>query len=502
MASAASAIFPQIANFNPQGFVQGNQLQQQQLGLSAIQAQRLQQETALQAQQTQGAALQNQLTRQSIQDSGILRDAYAKHADDDWSDPQTQANFEKEIAKNGISYQGLSGYRDQTIKWRQGLQNLNEGQMKLEDTLNQRTTDILQGYKDVPDAQKPQLWAQVYAPQLNALHRGQFDPTNPLVGSSLDAVIGAVAHHKALLEEQKTAAETAGLGATQKKTEAETQATQLKTQLEQAELDLHKALVSSPQSLDNFVERSIPKAQYPQLHQAAVNEAGMTGNIKDLRGVVEKYSQDAREQEKTIAVETNPQILAAKRKQAELQASYENALRQGDEANKEYYGSAVDFNTTKAASQSIQKVVELAQSGNPLAANQLKALVPEFTNAMMDIKRLGGMQNDKNFTSAFDTAMDTASSIFKGQPFTPSTLQQIMPYVRTIANNAADKHNATVQTVNQTYKKNYQQEQRPYSDIANPKTPSGTARKVGQQVTLKGGRTITIKHVYPDGTFD
>lgn len=497
MASAASAIFPQIANYNPQGFVQGNQLQQQNIGLTAAQAAAEQARVPLIQQQTQGAELQNQLVKQQIADQKAIGAAWAGWDPD--SDPSGKSLIQKAIS-NGATPARVMEVQQHMAQYNANLATADKTTLenhkarnddfagKIQAILDADPKDqdnLIAGYKnallaDDPSAQIPDHFGLNEFKALQKVH--QYQSTQ--VEEALKA------------QETKTSAATAAEAA------ARTSEVNLKTQLEQAELDLHKTLLSSPQGLDNFVERSIPKAQYPQLHQAAVNEASMTSNLKDLRGVVEKYSQDAREQEKTIAVETNPQILAAKRKTAELQASYENALRQGDEANKEYYGSAVDFNTTKAASQSIQKVVELAQSGNPLAANQLKALVPEFTNAMMDIKRLGGMQNDKNFTSAFDTAMDTASSIFKGQPFTASTLQQIMPYVRTIANNAADKHNATVQTVNQTYKKNYQQEQRPYSDIANPKTPSGAARKVGDSVTLKGGRKVTITKVYPDGSFD
>lgn len=504
MASAAAAIFPQIANFNPQGFVQGNELERQRIGLTAAQAAGEQARVPLIQQQAQGAQLQNQLTRQSIQDSRILQQAYANHAGDDWSDPKTQASLEKDLVNNGISYQGLSGYRTQALKWQQDLQGLDENRLKLEDTLNQRTADILQGYKDIPDAQKPQIWAQVTAPALNNLHRGQFDATNPLVGSALDSVIGTVAHHKQLVEDAKNIQETKTSAATAGEVEARTASEKLKTQLEQAELDLHKALVSSPQSLDNFVERSIPKAQYPQLHQAAVNEAGMTSNIKDLRGVVEKYSQDAREQEKTKALEIDPQIGAFKLRQQQAQANYENSLRQGDTARGEYFKSLADLNETLGNAKTIDKIVQLAQSGNPISAEALQPIVRQFSNAMQGIKARSGFENDKGFTDARDRALNMLDSAINGRPLNASTLEQVMPYIRTIANGATERHNQAVNSIRQGYGQAHPQEPVPYPNTANQGTsrPGSPARKPGDKVTLKGGKTVTVTKVYPDGSFD
>lgn len=507
MASAAGVLFPQIANYNPQGFVQGNELQQQNIGLTAAQAARQQAEVPLVQQQAQGEALKNQLTQQSIQDSRILRDAYAEHADADWSDPQTQASLEKDLVKNGISYQGLAGYRAQALKWQQDLQGLDENRLKIEDTVNQRTADILQGYKDIPDAQKPQIWAQVTAPALNGLHRGQFDATNPLVGSALDSVIGTVAHHKQLVEDAKNIQETKTSAATAAEAGARTESEKQKTELTKREIALHDQLVNNPGGLERYVAGSIDPQQFPQEYKAAVNEARMQPDIKGIDAVVSRHSENVSHQVSQKALETDPEILAAKRKQEETLANYRNALEQGDKAKTEYFGSLKDLNETLGNAKTIEQIVQLARSGNPISSEQLQRIVPQFTNAMQGIKARSGYENDKGFTSVRDRAVNMFESAIAGRPLDASSLDQIMPYVRTIANGATERHNQAVNSIRQGYGQSHPQEPVPYPNTANAGTAQGRptgapARKIGDKVTLRGGKTVTVTKVYPDGSFD
>lgn len=476
MSSAVNALIPQLANYNPAGFALRNQELAGQVGLNAAQQQQVQANTGLRQQATQKAALENQLMQQQLRDSQILRSAYAQHADDDWSDPQTEASFENTLVKNAISYPGLSGYRNENLKWRQGLQTLQKEGLANEEQLNQRTTDILQGYKDIPDAQKPQMWTQVTAPALNGLHRGQFDPTNPLVGTALDGVIGIVAHHKALMDEAKTAQETEASKATQAETEAKTQQTQLATQLERAQLAHYQTLTQTPQALESYVEQSIPAAKYPELHQAAVNEARQQPDLKGINAVVEKYSQDAREQERTLSVELDPRVAALRQKQEQDRANYQNALTQGDTATAKYFESATDVHQTLAAARSIEHIIDLAR-GNPIAGNQLELIVPEFTAAMQGIKPRGMQLNEKGFSSTWDRIYNEVKSAKPGESsLGASTLNQIMPYVRTIANGAVQNHNATRATINQVYHKNFPEEPTPYQNTANAPSAGGLVR--------------------------
>lgn len=198
-----------------------NQQRRAQTNLLQTQQQAEQARIPLVQAQTQQAQIQNQLAQQGLRDNGILRQAYAQNADADWSDPATSQNFERGLIQKGISYQGLAGYRQEALKWSQGLLGYKEKDLEIEEKLNQRTSDILDNYGNIPDAQKPQIWAQVTAPALNRLHQGQFDPNNPLVGVALDSVVGVTKHHKAMLDDAKTLQETATSAANARKATAE-----------------------------------------------------------------------------------------------------------------------------------------------------------------------------------------------------------------------------------------------------------------------------------------
>ena len=500
-ASVVDTLAPLLANASPGNFLQQRNLRQAQIGLTAAQAAQAQAEAAyhqqatqLGAQQTQEAALKNQMTQQSLNDQKTLMGVYAKHADSDWSDPDTRQTFEQDLIKGGISYPGLANFRNDQLAYQTKLTTSNKDQLDFLDKKNANISSMLDNYGDIPDAQKPQYWAQLYAPALKGLGL-QVDPNQPPIGDTLNAINGRFQDRKALLDQQKTRAETAA------KT-VETAGGVIKNQQAQLELERFRELMANPASLDQLIETSIPADKYPQLHAATFAQAKAQTNIKGVNDVIEKNATIAREQEKTLAVELDPRVAALRKKQEEDRANYQNALQQGDTATAKYFESATDVHQTLAAARSIEHIVDLAR-GNPIAGNQLELIVPEFTAAMQGIKPRGMQLNENGFSSTWDRVMNEVQSAQPGKSsIGASTLNQIMPYIKTIANGAVQNHNATRETINQVYHKNFPAEPTPYQNTANPNTPTGTARKVGDTVTLKGGKTITIKHVYPDGSFD
>jgi hypothetical protein len=107
--------------------------------------------------------------------------------------------------------------------------------------------------------------------------------------------------------------------------------------------------------------------------------------------------------------------------------------------------------------------VDLAKKkGNAVAAQQLKAMVPELTNAAQDIKRMGGSQA-ADMSTELDKAIGEIKSSTGGVPLTDATLNAIEPFAQVIANGAAAQHNANVKALSQAYpQKKFNEEPLPH----------------------------------------
>jgi len=151
---------------------------------------------------------------------------------------------------------------------------------------------------------------------------------------------------------------------------------------------------------------------------------------------------------------TSPAQIAVK--QAELNASH--AMEQNDKVTGDYYKSLADAKSSQATAERLQKVIDLstAAKSNPVAAEQLKALVPAYQMAMFDIKRLTNIPGNEGLASMRDKLSSETASLVDGQPLSDNVLAALRPYVDTIANSATAQHNATVATLKQTYPQNPQ----------------------------------------------
>ena len=236
-----------------------------------------------------------------------------------------------------------------------------------------------------------------------------------------------------------------------------------------------------------------------------------TGDLKAANDEVNKIYQNEIGAASQIASETPAKVAqgramipveaatAAARERAALpvrqaEASYQNALQQGDKASADYYNSLTTAKKALATASTIQSVLDLSkQTDNPVAMQQLKAMVPEFTNAAQDIKRLSGGQN-AGLSSALDNAINELSSA-GGKPLSDATMQAIAPYVKTIANGAVAQHNANVQALATAYpQKKFAPEPAPYEHVG--------GHFVGEVVPLKSGQKVTITKILPNNQFE
>ena len=110
-------------------------------------------------------------------------------------------------------------------------------------------------------------------------------------------------------KQKQTAAQTGA-------SEAATAKTNLETQLLQHQQDLYQTLKESPDALKARVAKSIDPQKYPEEYARAVNEAQNAPDLKSMNEAIGKHAQMVGEQEKSIAVATNPESNEAKIAQA------------------------------------------------------------------------------------------------------------------------------------------------------------------------------------------
>lgn len=306
-------------------------------------------------------------------------------------------------------------------------------------------------------------------------------PTSFTDPKQIDQYIATAGGGKAAVD---YALEQQGKQATTAASEATTRKTNVETDILEGQQQLYQTLRGNPQALAAHVANSIDPKKYPAEFQRAVNEASLQPDLRGINDAIAKHSALVGEREKSIATETDPNVIRTREAIAQSQASYQNALQQGDTARAKYYESLSDMQQSLATAGTIQKVLDLSKSGNAVAGAQLKALVPEFTNAVQNIKRMASSQNDKGLASTADHLSSEAASLLEGKPLSDSVQAAIAPYIQTIASGAVNQHNANVSALTKAYPNSH------FSNEIVPQAPGATSAapkfKPGDTVLYQG----------------
>jgi hypothetical protein len=230
------------------------------------------------------------------------------------------------------------------------------------------------------------------------------------------------------LEQNKTKAETAQSTAAATESTAKAGETNLQAQLVQHQIDLYNALKASPQSLQSYVAKSIDPQKYPAEFQRAVNEAQNQPDIKGINDVVQKHSQLVGEQEKTIATESNRDVIGARVNQAVQTEIQKAALAPGalsgiidpaarSQAQTAYTGALKDYAGKAGDAARLQAFVDAARSGNQSAAGMLPiAEVREIVNRVntQELNAAGGgslLRRVDNALSKATTGVPSAETL-------------------------------------------------------------------------------------------
>lgn len=201
--------------------------------------------------------------------------------------------------------------------------------------------------------------------------------------------------------------------------------------------------------------------------------AAVLSKASSLMGEKDPGMQAARAQQALLTAKATLPVEQAR-------AQYQNALQQGDKATADYASTIGDARQTVSTAQTIHRVIDLAQQDNPTAGQSLKALVPEFTNAIQDIKRLGGAQATQ-ITSTLEHAKGEIESGAGYSPTTAKALADIRPYIDTIANGAVNRANAQIDATNTAYGKTFAHEPTPVQYRQNAKTKQVIVSRDGGQ---------------------
>lgn len=415
--------------------------------------------------------------------------------------------FQREAARRGMSGAGVIAGTERLIKQQEGLSKLTTDQLDQESKSHALAADSLRGYLETPDGPNKQTaYSAFYSDLAKEAPEAQKWLPQPGQGApptsdDLAHVTGMLHLTDSLLDAAKKKADTRSTLASTAKTEAETPGEKAKSQREQQIADLQKQAVdafkANPNAGASIIDSTLPPATDQAAnssYKAAYQSAMQTGGPEAAQKIVEAAAAHAAQ----IAMKTNPVVRAGEAAQARetqlatapgrvkeakdtlaataglqesinaAEANHRNALEQGDTATAKYYESLTGAKKAEATAHTIQRVVELARSGSPLASQQLKAMVPEFTNAAQDIKRMGGTQS-ASMSSELDKAIGEIKSLGGGSTLSEDTINAIAPFVETIANGAVQQHNANVQALGKAYtQKKFTPEPMPYQTATGP----------------------------------
>lgn len=395
---------------------------------------------------------------------------------------------------------GVSGpYAMQRIKslvdYQKDVATMDKDQLANETTKHSMIGAALSAWQQNPSEEGYQQlrdFAHSKEPEIAALLPKTAPPPD---SPALAAVAGITGAHEKMLADAKTKQETATSAAAETASKATTRKTGIEADEAQFKFNLMRnaaAQGSAPQAITDSVKNMSVFAGHPQEMQDAIDAATLAyqgeaahdplnATNKALEAVKE-IADRLRENSPGVAAgkaNTAATVAAAEsaarmpfeEKLAQTNAAFTNALQQGDKAAADYYESLSTAQKSLATANTIQRVIDLSKSGNAIAGQQLKAIVPEFTNAMQDIKRMAGAQGNEGMSNAYQKAIGHLKSLADGVPLDAETIRAIQPYVETVANGAMAQHNANVASLSKAYpQKSFKAEPMPNQSAVNPKT--------------------------------
>ena len=244
----------------------------------------------------QAKQLQNRQSEQTLKDNSIIRDAY-RNVDPNATAEQQRAGMQKYAIQNGISAPGYQGLQSHLLTIGTNGAKLNADERANHMADNEELGNILQALKTSgPEGSAERAAAaNQYLPQLQSLApKTDWSTFGNPTDQDLDLRIGVAGHAGKVLEQSKTAADTAKIKADTEKTAQETSAARLAqakqelsgvtdadsfAQWKQKYSNIPAPSTYSPAWVANQVRTAVPVEKQPTYDIDKLKAAnGITGN--------------------------------------------------------------------------------------------------------------------------------------------------------------------------------------------------------------------------------
>lgn len=519
---ADSGILNIIAHGGPLQTVPQNEEVQNQANLAAAQAKEAQARIPGIEEQAKQEAQKTEMNRIAMRDNQILQGVMMTAGGD-------YDQVIKLLPKSGASPSAVFGaLKSVNDAKKQVLENKKETNV-LHDQMYDKIRGALgSAFESQDPAVKQAAWEQAIS------HAGELPPeaqhlATPQYPGDQQAKLldNLLAGQSKITKEALERQQAAEAGAKGKEAEASAREKDLKTQVEQHQLELYDTLKASPQALSDRIAKSINPQKYPDEYARALNEAQNAPDLKGINKAIEDHSRLVSEREKTIATETDPSVLKSRidqqvkaetaltplRTAAAIQlekakaalapgavAGITDPVLQRNVINK-WEAAQTEYATKEGESARLLSYVDAAKKGNQSAG----ALAP-----IAEIRSIVNRVNSQELGAAggaVSAARKIENWISKGVTGTPPAdiLRDMEEIGKLNLDSAKTTWRGKVRTVNALGAKFPTDE--PISGLpegapkavttgALPRTL--TASDVGKTYTNKDGKNVTITAVNPD----
>lgn len=167
----------------------------------------------------------------------------------------------------------------------------------------------------------------------------------------------------------------------------------------------------------------------------------------------------------------------------------------------QYIKASTDYNTALNAQQEMDEFIKLAKSGNKVAYAYSPTTGVLTINSANGVKRVNMAEigSYSGAGSAFDRLSGWFGKQVSGQSIPDDILNDMQQVHDHLGETAQQKYSNQVQATNATYGSKFKAQNFGQQGSA---PPQSGGFQVGQTVTLKGGKTVKVKAVHPDGSFD
>jgi hypothetical protein len=228
------------------------------------------------------------------------------------------------------------------------------------------------------------------------------------------------------------------------------------TQLKQAKVKAWQMLTTGdPQALAHYVAGSVDPQKYPDLYASTLNLAQHAGGPDEIAAVVSKGAQTISDQNRQIAVESDPKVLQG-REQVQAAGATASAQAQSKEsAIKTMLTSQSSVAQLQSTGDMLKGLLQKAKNGDASAAQSFKTMYPLFQIATQGSHRLVGDMTEETPGGAMDKLGAIASNISTGVRMTDAQFKQAGGVIDQIVGGTARAHNAAADAYNSQYKTSF-----------------------------------------------